>query len=37
MEPVMLPDPLDQADLPPKEWATTGTGGKRRRNVINSL
>ncbi|MDP2871321.1 MAG: 3-methyl-2-oxobutanoate dehydrogenase subunit VorB [Bacillota bacterium] len=37
MEPVTLPDPVDTAGLPDKPWATTGTGGLRRRNVINSL
>jgi 2-oxoglutarate ferredoxin oxidoreductase subunit alpha len=25
------------SDLPPKDWATTGTGGKRPPNIINSL
>jgi len=38
MEPVELSPPKQAADLPRKEWATTGTanGGGRRR-IINSL
>ncbi|MDR3207781.1 MAG: 3-methyl-2-oxobutanoate dehydrogenase subunit VorB [Oscillospiraceae bacterium] len=36
MEPVSLPDPA-AADLPPKDWAVTGTGGKRLHNIVNSL
>ncbi len=26
-----------RTDLPPKDWAATGTGGKRKRNIVNSL
>jgi 2-oxoglutarate ferredoxin oxidoreductase subunit alpha len=37
MEPVALPQPIDPATLPAKPWATTGTGGTRRKNIINSL
>lgn len=37
MEPVVLPEPLDPADLPAKPWATTGTRMARAKNVINSL
>jgi 2-oxoglutarate ferredoxin oxidoreductase subunit alpha len=37
MEPVVLPAALDPAEFPPKPWATTGTGGKRPKNIINSL
>ncbi|HEY3316539.1 MAG TPA: 3-methyl-2-oxobutanoate dehydrogenase subunit VorB [Bacillota bacterium] len=37
MEPVTLPDPVDPKSLPQKTWATTGTGGTRKPNVINSL
>lgn len=36
MEPVVL-EPRDNAKLPPKDWATVGTGGKRKPNIINSL
>jgi len=36
MEPVVLPDPIDPADLPSKPWATSGAKG-REPNVINSL
>ncbi|MEE1013762.1 MAG: 3-methyl-2-oxobutanoate dehydrogenase subunit VorB [Clostridia bacterium] len=37
MEPVTFKDPIDPTDLPEKEWATTGTGMKRKKNIINSL
>jgi 2-oxoglutarate ferredoxin oxidoreductase subunit alpha len=37
MEPASLPEPTDPADLPPKLWAATGTGGARGKNIINSL
>ncbi len=37
MEPVVLPEPVDLAKLPQKSWATTGTGGTRKPNVVNSL
>lgn len=37
MEPVVLPEPIDPADLPEKDWATCGHGGKRAHNVVNSL
>lgn len=36
MEPVELPDPIDPATLPVKEWATTGAKG-REPNVILSF
>ncbi len=36
MEPVEFKD-TDVSDLPEKEWATSGTGMKRKKNVINSL
>jgi 2-oxoglutarate ferredoxin oxidoreductase subunit alpha len=36
MEAVEFKDP-EPIDLPPKDWATTGTGGKRKPNVVNSL
>lgn len=36
MEPVEFKEPKKR-DLPPKDWATTGTEGKRKPNIINSL
>ena len=36
MEPVEFKEPKKR-DLPPKDWATTGTKGQRKPNVINSL
>ncbi|MDR1559678.1 MAG: 3-methyl-2-oxobutanoate dehydrogenase subunit VorB [Clostridiales bacterium] len=36
MEPVEL-RPNPSADLPEKTWATNGTGGKRKKNITNSL
>ena len=36
MEPVTLPEPHDP-NLVPKPWATTGTEGKRKHNIVNSL
>jgi len=36
MEPVEFKD-TDATALPEKEWATSGTGMKRKKNVINSL
>ena len=36
MEPVEFKD-TDVSDLPEKEWATSGTGMKRKKNIINSL
>lgn len=36
MEPVVIEKP-DNSTLPPKTWATTGHGGKRPHNVVNSL
>ncbi|HEY8361694.1 MAG TPA: 3-methyl-2-oxobutanoate dehydrogenase subunit VorB [Tissierellaceae bacterium] len=36
MEPVEFRPPKKR-ELPPKDWATTGTGGKRKPNIINSL
>ncbi len=37
MEPVVLPEPIDPADLPDKPWATNGHRGRRAHNVVNSL
>ena len=38
MEPVDFDKPRKQRELPSKEgWATTGTKGKRKQNIINSL
>ncbi|MDR2109664.1 MAG: 3-methyl-2-oxobutanoate dehydrogenase subunit VorB [Coriobacteriales bacterium] len=37
MEPVVLPEPLNSADLPAKPWALTGHGNAREHNVVNSL
>jgi len=36
MEPVEFKTPAKR-ELPEKDWATTGTHGKRERNIINSL
>lgn len=36
MEPVVFKE-TENNELPEKEWATTGTKGKRKPNVINSL
>ncbi|MCF6461520.1 3-methyl-2-oxobutanoate dehydrogenase subunit VorB [Clostridium sp. Cult3] len=36
MEPVEFKKPKSR-DLPEKDWATVGTGGKRKPNIINSL
>ncbi len=36
MEPVEFPERTAKA-LPPKDWATVGTGGKRKPNITNSL
>lgn len=36
MEPVEFPK-RDKVELPAKDWAATGTGGKRKPNIINSL
>jgi len=36
MEPVEFKD-TELGDLPEKEWATTGTDMKRKKNIINSL
>lgn len=36
MEPVEFKD-FEPMDLPAKDWATVGTGGTRKPNVINSL
>ena len=36
MEPVEFREPK-RRDLPEKDWATTGTQGKRKPNIINSL
>ncbi len=37
MEPVSFKEERDLATLPEKEWATCGTGMKRKRNIVNSL
>ena len=37
MEPVEFREPETKRQLPPKDWAATGTGGKRKPNIINSL
>ena len=37
MEPVEFRAPEKKRELPPKDWATVGTKGKRKPNVINSL
>ncbi len=36
MEPVSF-EKIENKKISDKEWATTGTGGKRKRNIINSL
>ncbi|MCB2153331.1 3-methyl-2-oxobutanoate dehydrogenase subunit VorB [bacterium] len=36
MEPVEFNEPK-QRPLPKKDWITTGTGGKRKPNIVNSL
>ncbi len=36
MEPIEFKE-LKKRDLPSKDWATTGTEGKRKPNIINSL
>lgn len=36
MEPVEFSEPKER-DLPPKDWATTGTGNKRKPNIISSM
>jgi len=36
MEAVEFKEPAP-IDLPAKDWATTGTGGKRKPNIVNSL
>ncbi|MDR2587632.1 MAG: 3-methyl-2-oxobutanoate dehydrogenase subunit VorB [Coriobacteriales bacterium] len=37
MEPVELPEPLTEADLPPKPWAIDGHKNQRAHNTVNSL
>ena len=37
MEPVEFKKPEKKRDLPEKDWATVGTGGKREPNIVNSL
>jgi 2-oxoglutarate ferredoxin oxidoreductase subunit alpha len=37
MEPVILPEPIDEASLPEKPWALSGHQGQRPHNAINSL
>lgn len=36
MEPVEFKEPVKR-ELPPKDWATVGTKGERKPNVVNSL
>ncbi|QEK13149.1 3-methyl-2-oxobutanoate dehydrogenase subunit VorB [Crassaminicella thermophila] len=36
MEPIEFKE-LPKREIPPKDWATTGTKGKRKPNIINSL
>lgn len=37
MEPIEFKDIPKTRELAPKDWATTGTGGNRKPNIINSL
>lgn len=37
MEPVDFDKPRKSRPIPPKDWATTGTKGQRKPNIINSL
>ena len=37
MEPVEFIENENKREVPQKDWATTGTGGKREPNIINSL
>jgi 2-oxoglutarate ferredoxin oxidoreductase subunit alpha len=37
MEPIEFKENTSKYTLPPKDWASTGTGGKRKPNIINSL
>ncbi|MBW1722533.1 MAG: 3-methyl-2-oxobutanoate dehydrogenase subunit VorB [Deltaproteobacteria bacterium] len=37
MEPVVLPDPIDLSDLPPKPWILDGADGRPRRLVKSLL
>lgn len=37
MEPVSFKPERDLSELPEKEWASNGTGMKRKKNIINSL
>ena len=37
MEPVEFKEYIDPESLPEKPWATTGTGMKRKKNIVNSL
>jgi 2-oxoglutarate ferredoxin oxidoreductase subunit alpha len=37
MEPIEFKDIPQTRELPTKDWATDGTGGKRKPNIINSL
>jgi 2-oxoglutarate ferredoxin oxidoreductase subunit alpha len=37
MEPVELPEPTAEADLPPKPWAIDGHQNERPHNTVNSL
>lgn len=37
MEPVVLPTPVDEAQLPAKPWAACGHRGERPHNAVNSL
>jgi 2-oxoglutarate ferredoxin oxidoreductase subunit alpha len=37
MEPIEFKDSVSRFELPEKDWATTGTKGQRKPNIINSL
>jgi len=37
MEPVVFPQPLDPASLPPKDWTITGAKGRPARAIISLL
>ncbi|MCL2756657.1 MAG: 3-methyl-2-oxobutanoate dehydrogenase subunit VorB [Coriobacteriia bacterium] len=37
MEPVILPEPIDQENLADKDWALTGHQDQRKHNTISSL
>lgn len=37
MEPVEFPEPIDPADLPPKDWTITGAKGRPSRAILSLL